>query len=250
MNNETAVWVYAIRAGDGPAPEALGVSGEPVRCVEAGGLTAVVGSVPLAEFSAEALQRNLNDFDWLANAARTHHAVVEAAAVGRPIIPVRLAVLCLDDDGVRRLLIKRGEDFRAGLALVEGRAEWGVRAYLRPPEPDAESVRPTSGADYLRQRRDTLQRGRTDLASAELAASGMFRTLCRYAVAGHNRPTTETALTGRRAHLLLNATYLVEDDETTEFLSAAQQFDDNELLTIERSGPWPPYTFVGAAGQL
>src|SRR4051794_36070272 len=69
MDSETAVWVYAVRGGEAPAPEASGVSGEPVRCVRAAGLTAVVGTVPLAEFGAEALQRNLNDFDWLADTA-------------------------------------------------------------------------------------------------------------------------------------------------------------------------------------
>ncbi|MVU77287.1 gas vesicle protein GvpFL [Nocardia sp. ET3-3] len=250
MDSDKAVWVYVVRGGSAPAPDATGVSGEPVRCVFAGDLAAVVGSVPLAEFSADALQRNLNDFDWLAAASRAHHGVVEASAADEPVIPVRLAVLCRDDDGVRRLLTERHDDFRDALALVNGRAEWGVRAYVRPPADDAAADRPISGADYLRQRRDSLRRGRSNLAAAELAASNMYRALLRHAVAGHSRPSSESSLTGRRAHLVLNATYLVDEAETAGFLSAAQQFDQSELLTIDRSGPWPPYSFVGAAGEL
>ncbi|WP_162958436.1 GvpL/GvpF family gas vesicle protein [Nocardia yunnanensis] len=250
MDNEYAQWVYAVRRGEVPPPAATGVCGETVRCIHAAGLTAVVGAVPLADFDSDALQRNLNDFDWLAAAARAHHAVVEAASAGRPVIPVRLAVLCRDDEGVRRLLIERESDFRSALDLVDGRAEWGVRAYVRPAEPDPEPARPTSGADYLRERRDSLRRHRSEREAAELAASGMYRVLCRHAVAARCRPTTETVHTGRRGPLVLNATYLVDNTEATGFLSTAEQFDENELLTIERSGPWPPYTFVGAAGDL
>ncbi|MEC3957457.1 GvpL/GvpF family gas vesicle protein [Nocardia sp. CDC153] len=250
VDTGTALWMYAIRDGNAPAPEVTGVSNEPVRCVCAGGLAAVVGSVPLRQFNSAALERNLNDFDWLADAARAHHAVIGAAAQERPVIPIRLAVLCRDEGSVRRLLIERHQDFRTALALVEGRAEWGVRAYLRPPGDNDDRPRPASGADYLRQRRDALQRNRTDLASAELAASTMFRALCRHAVAARCRPSTDSTLTGRRAHLVLNAAYLVDMSKAADFLAAAQEFDDHELLVIERSGPWPPYTFVGAAGEL
>ncbi|WP_067714188.1 GvpL/GvpF family gas vesicle protein [Nocardia yamanashiensis] len=250
MGSEHVVWVYAVQRGDDVARTPAGVGGEATRGVTAAGLTAVVGTVPVDRFGAEALQRNLNDFDWLAATADAHNAVIEAVADGRAVVPVRLAVLCGDDEGVRRLLSDRRADLDRALSLVEGRIELGVKAFQAHRGDPDRMPRATSGAEYLKLRRESLHRDRTERDAADLAAAELFRELCPYAVAARRRPVTDRALTGRDTPMLLNAAYLVEHARIGEFRGAANRLADHPLLIVEQTGPWLPYSFVAGAGDL
>ncbi|QLY34488.1 GvpL/GvpF family gas vesicle protein [Nocardia huaxiensis] len=259
----TAVWIYAVHHSADTGPIGIGenrtgvrsnravtgVSGEEVRVVEADGLAAVVGSVPLTDFAPDALQRNLNDLDWLAGTAQAHNAVIESVAAGRTVVPVRLAVLCHDDDGVRAMLAERHDDFTEALSLVEGRAEWGVKVFAHPEPAEEPGQRPASGADYLRGRRDALHRNETERDEAARAADELFQALCPYAVASRHRPLTDSSLAGRETPMLLNAAYLVDEARADEFRTALDEFTDHPLLEVEPTGPWLPYSFVGAIGD-
>ncbi|MBL1074310.1 GvpL/GvpF family gas vesicle protein [Nocardia sp. 2] len=236
----TAVWVYAVHAGADTGPIGLGenrtgirdnravagVSGEYARVVEAAGLAAVVGSVPVRDFGPDALQHNMNDLDWLAAAAQAHNAVIESVAAGRTVVPVRLAVLCRDDDEVRAMLTDRRAEFAEALDLVEGRAEWGVKVF----------VHAASDVD-------------ADEPAAARAADELFRTLSPHAVATRHRPLTDSSLAGRGTPMLLNAAFLVEDDHADQFQTAVSEFDTNPHIDVDPTGPWLPYSFVGAIGD-
>src|SRR5437868_14112724 len=123
MSEEQGVWLYAVTRDPGPAVlgELTGVSGETPRCVEAAGLTAVVGDVPLSSFGEEALHRNFEDLDWLAAVARAHDSVIVALVDRGPAIPMRLATVYHGDDRVRRLLESRAAEFARALDQVPGR---------------------------------------------------------------------------------------------------------------------------------
>ncbi|WP_067824949.1 GvpL/GvpF family gas vesicle protein [Nocardia inohanensis] len=250
MANETAVWVYAVQRGGESGRTPAGVGGEATRRVTAAGLTAVVGTVPLDRFGADALQRNLNDFEWLAATADAHNAVIEAVADGRAVIPVRLAVLCADDEGVRKLLAERRADLDRALSLVEGRIELGVKVFQAQSAAESRMPRATSGAEYLKLRRDALYRDRIEREAADVAAAELYRGLCPYSVAARRRPVTDRALTGRDTPMLLNAAYLVDHGRVGEFRTAANRLAEHPLLLVEQTGPWLPYSFVGSAGDI
>ena len=135
MTEGCAAWVYAAAAAL-PARRLAGlagVAGQPVHAVPAGGLSAAVSTVSLAEFGEEPLRRHLEDLTWLEQTARAHHHVVEAVADGGPVIPMRLATLYHDDGKVAAMLAGRHDDFAAALDRVTAKAEWGVKLYAAPP---------------------------------------------------------------------------------------------------------------------
>ena len=103
----TGRYLYAITRGvtnDDVAAAAVGLGGSDVDVVDHRGLQAVVSTVRLEEFGEEGLRRNLEDLAWLETVARGHDAVVQAVAAHGPTAPLRLATICLDDDGVRARL--------------------------------------------------------------------------------------------------------------------------------------------------
>ena len=157
---ETARYLYAISRD--LAPDALagvgGLMGEPLHVVSHRGLDAVVSDVPLAEFGELALKQNLESLSWLERVARGHDEVVHAAAAAGPVAPMRLATMCLDDDGVRARLDEWHDALHGVLDRVEGRAEWSVKVLVPPPEPAAAAASGSgSGVAYLQQKRAEQQ---------------------------------------------------------------------------------------------
>src|SRR5689334_11024045 len=97
------VWLYAVApAAEPPDTTGMsGVAGEPVRRVTDGALTAVVGSVPTADFAEEPLKDHLEDLRWLEEAARAHHQVIDTVFRGGDVVPLQFATVYHDDEAVR-----------------------------------------------------------------------------------------------------------------------------------------------------
>ncbi|MBF6357829.1 GvpL/GvpF family gas vesicle protein [Nocardia higoensis] len=255
MNGE-GVWLYAV-ADAAPVSDDLGamtgVAGEPLRQVRVGALTAVVGSVPLAVFGAEPLRRNLEDLDWLDGVARTHDAVVSALSRRAPTVPMRLATVFLDDDRVRALLEERAADFESAIMLVAGRTEWGVKGYgdrealiAAVAAGDADRAGGGSGTAYLIRRRAQLSA--QDTVEQEMAerVENIHEALVREAAAGRRQPATDPALSRTKEWMVLNGSYLVDDERSESFAAAVAALDENfPGIRLELTGPWPPYSFAG-----
>ena len=244
---DAVVYLYAVSDADAPDPDvSAGVDGAPVRRVVAGRLAAVVSAVDAVRFSEEALQRSLEDLQWLEATARAHHAVVAAAAQGGPVAPVRLATVYLDDDRVRGLLTEKEAAFASALDRVRGRVEWGVKGFAAPsaasaePEP-APGAGP--GASYLAKRlaqRNSAARGQE---AALAAAEAVHRELAGAALAERRYPPQDPRLTGRQEEMVLNAAYLVPADGAAALRDVVEAHAEG-AVRLELTGPWAPYSFA------
>ncbi|ONM47082.1 GvpL/GvpF family gas vesicle protein [Nocardia donostiensis] len=254
MTDGAGVWLYAVTSATASEPpEMTGIAGETVRTVVSDRLVAVVGSVPLAVFGAEPLRRNLEDLPWLEATARAHDAVVSAVARRGPTIPLRLATVYLDDARVRELLDERRPDFESALALVTGRTEWGVKAYgdraaltTAVAEARAASSAKGAGTAYLLRRRAQLSAQETVEHDAAVRADEIHARLVRQAAAGRRQAATDPVLSGSRDWMVLNGTYLVDDERADEFAATVGELGKEYAgIRLEITGPWPPYSFAG-----
>lgn len=251
---EPARYLYAISRGlAGPQLKGeTGLGDWPVEVVSHRGLDAVVSTVDLAEFGEEALRRNLEDLAWLERVARRHDDVVHAVARRGPAAPLRLATICLGDDGVRRRLDEWHDAMTTVLDRIDGRSEWSVKVVLpsrSAPEPTGDSGAspdsPGSGAAYLmRKKRETELRATAD-QDAAAQADRVYDALGRASVAGRRLPPQDPRLSGHQGTMTLNAAFLVDDDASTAFTeavaAASSELPDSALQV---AGPWPPYSFA------
>ena len=256
MTVDAGVWAYAVirgeRAGDRTAG-LRGVADEPVRVVAEDDLAAAVGTVGLDEFGQDSLRRNLEDLDWLAEKARAHDAVITSIARFGPVIPMRLATLYLDDGRVRRLLSDKHDDFDVVLRRLSGRKELGVKAYADPKGLMAKDSRVTdniggtrSGTAYLLRRRQELVSQEEAYRLAAEEAERIHAALMSCAVAGKRKPPPDSSLSGRNAWIVLNGTYLVDEGADDLFRETVAALDRSTTrITLEITGPWPPYSFAG-----
>ena len=246
---ESARYLYAIsRALDEDALAGVrGIRGAALSVVRHHGLDAVVGDVPLEEFGEDGLREHLESLPWLEEVARGHDDVVRAVAEHGPTAPLRLATICLDDDGVRRRLEESHEALASVLDRVEGRAEWSVKL-VAPSEGAAAAPHedpPTSGAEFLRRKKARSDQREQQHLSATGVAEEVHRELAAVAVASRVLPPQDPQLTGIAGTMVLNGAYLVDvtagDDFTVRFRELAAA---HPSLQAESAGPWPPYSFA------
>jgi hypothetical protein len=257
MSEITGWWVYAVRnPGSARDLDGLkGVAGGAVSTVENAGLAAVVSEVDLADFGEEPLRRNLEDLTWLENVARAHHAVIAAAGAHSSLVPMRLATVYRQRAGVTALLAAHKAEFAASIDLVTGRTEWGVKAF--PAEQAAEASKdvagesqpaPTSGAAYLQRRRAQLTDAEQASTKSADLAERVHSELSGLAQAADLHQPQDPQLSGTSSRMIMNATYLVDDEQSSAFRAAIEQASAQyPALRLELTGPWPPYSFATAA---
>jgi hypothetical protein len=270
MPGPSAVWVYAVTEGACPAglDEIEGVGGGRVHTVAAGGLTAIAGNVPLAEFGEAALRRNLEDLAWLEATARAHHRVIEAVAGEQPVVPMRLATVYRDDAGAAVALAERAGDLRVALDRIRGHKEWGIKVYSARPQRVPGASRPGfgqargtgrgtghaaadqlaagSGAAYLARRRRELSAHESARRDAVDSAEQIHARLARLADQSRLHPPQSPQLADGAAQMILNAAYLLADDRDADFAAAVSDIvARHPAVRLAVTGPWPPYSFAG-----
>ncbi|MBI0298566.1 GvpL/GvpF family gas vesicle protein [Streptomyces sp. PRKS01-29] len=261
-------YAYAVVRDTG-APEAAldaltalegvtGVAGESVYAVRHLGLAALAGVVPAEDFDEGPLRERLEDMAWLEKMARAHQRVVDTAGAESCVIPVRLATVCHGDEGLRRMLATGRERFAAALDRLEGRVEWGVKAYATQPaaeEPPAagaadaastpNSPGTMSGRDYLRRRKAQRQAAERRWGDTEEGARLAHDTLSGLAEQSRLHPPQDPRLSGISDRNVLNAAYLVRREDSAGFAERVGELAGRTpALRVELTGPWAPYSFT------
>ncbi|MFE2182412.1 GvpL/GvpF family gas vesicle protein [Streptomyces sp. NPDC059455] len=263
-------YAYAVVRDTG-APEAAldalaalegvtGVADEPVYAVRHLGLAVLAGAVPAEDYDEASLRKRLEDMAWLEKMARAHQRVVDTAGAESCVIPVRLATVCHGDEGLRRMLATGRERFASALDRLEGRVEWGVKAYATRPaaeEPPAgtadaadapstpNSPGAMSGRDYLRRRKAQRQAAERRWGDTEEGARLVHDTLSGLAEQSRLHPPQDPRLSGISDRNVLNAAYLVRREDSADFAERVGELAGRTpALRVELTGPWAPYSFT------
>jgi hypothetical protein len=252
-----ALWAYCVTRADasvGELPPAVDPE-HPVERVVRGDLALYVSRVPLAEFGAEPLRVNLNDFAWLERVARAHEAVLEHALQAATIVPLRLCTMYADAERARAMLAERAPELDASLAALDGREEWSVKLLVDPEAlmraaGDRAAAGPgdaDSGAAYLLQRR----KEREDRAAAEQLAAGIaddvHARLQDWADDAVLSAPQDRELSGHDGDMLLNGAYLIERSRVEGMRELVAELSEQHRGVGARllfSGPFPPYNFA------
>jgi hypothetical protein len=264
--SERALYAYCVIPA-GERPPLAGLSGvDPASGVELlthDPLSALVSSVSLEEFGAEALKRNLEDLSWLERTARAHDAVIERALAGEAVVPMRLCTIFTDEAHVHEMLERERDVLLQALGRLRHHAEWGVkvladRAALEnaareraqaPVAVNAEAGAP--GHAYLaRKKLERSLREQAD-AFAEGAIEDIHTRLAEQATTTTLLPPQNPDLSRRSGEMVLNAAYLVHRERARAFTALAEDLREQgrELgLELELTGPWAPYNFVTGRG--
>jgi hypothetical protein len=244
---EDVLYLYAIsRESHNPAVEiaAEGIDGEAkVESVPCEGYLCWVSRVNRQEF-ADNLADRMNDLDWLALAGLRHQRAVSVISQQGEALPARFGTVFLSEATMAAHLRGRKATLQRAFELVASADEWGIKVFgtRRPRIAVAADAGQTSGLEYLKSKAETLQPKRSRVLDPEVQS--FAKQLSEFSVASSPGGKASQGQPG----LLWHGSFLVrrKDRPKLEALLSkfAKQWD--ERRRIECSGPWPPYSFVGA----
>jgi hypothetical protein len=260
------LYVYCVGDGAGLAPlfdtelpEAI-EEGAGLEPIEAAGLAAVVSAVPLGVYGEGALSERLSDAAWTATRALRHERVAEHFARRAAVVPLRFGAIYLRRAGVAQMLEGRAAQFRAVLARLEGREEWGLNVYVvraslreevtrvsaRLREMAERADASTPGQAYLLRKKIEGLRDEEARAETRRVAREVEETLAA-ACDGAARLRVLKDEATEQGELAARLAFLVPSEGFDAFRAAAERLADRYTplgFRFELTGPWPAYNFA------
>jgi hypothetical protein len=257
-----ATYLYAVLARASAPPSGGAPAGPPrigsLRWLVLGkGLWLAAADAPRTRYDAPAVEKGLKDLEWVSACAVAHERVIEHVSTLGTTVPMKLFTLFSSDARAMAELGRSRARLRAVLKRIEGRREWGVRvsvdeasARVRARDRAQQAAEGLSaGARFLTRKSQEHREVRGILDAGRAAADEVFEAATPHADQHRRRPPAE-APPGLR--LLLDAAFLVREGRTPAFQDAVRR--ESERLApsgyrVVLTGPWPPYNFVGTAGE-
>jgi hypothetical protein len=277
-NAANVTYVYCVvRAARRPAVagqlEPLPGAGAPRVVLLAAKTWLIVADVPTRAFGQDALNKRLQDVDWMSRCGVAHQAVIEAFLGSDAVVPMTLFTIFANDARALAEVKKDAARLEASLDRVAGHVEWVVRV-LRG---DAAAVAaagtdggtaaagagssatrardagasPRSGREFLQAKVNQRQAARRAAEEMSAAVRALFTALSDVAdeVSDRTEALTASAL-GSSA--LLDAACLVGRREEPRFEQAARRMAQplaDRGFRVSVTGPWPCYSFVESASR-
>jgi hypothetical protein len=244
---DEVIYLYALTPAPAMPMEAMGVAGAPVQAIPHGTVVGYISRVGVDEFGAKALHGNLNDLDWLERTARSHDAVVARLSASTLTVPVRLATVFRDLAQFHDMLELEQDKIHTLFDHLRGHHEWGVKGFVQPvtnsDEVADETTQNRPGTAYLQRRSAAMSAQQATVTSAREQAERVHAALADIAAASRLRPAHDRRLARRSERMILNASYLVSDERSTSFTDTVHALS-NQVLDLELTGPWAPYSFT------
>ncbi len=224
---------------------------------DCGRVAAVLSRVSPSEFCGPAGEKNLQDLACVAPRACRHVAVLEQVMRLGAVLPARFGTLFSSTASLESFVRQHEAAIGRFLERVGGQEEWAVKGFLdqtraeaewlarrRAEEPGAPGLPP--GAAYLlEQSRHIQAREALDDQLAEMCSDLLedFNLLASEIV---ERPILAHERPDAAREMVLNWALLLPAAAAADFRRRIERAngEQNRIgLTLEVSGPWPPYSF-------
>src|SRR5260370_10668531 len=202
-NPTNALYLYGVSAKSRLRKlRSAGVDGvHPVQAVTCGDFHCWVSSVDAVAFS-DAINRNMENLDWLALHRVRHQQVVGEIAAKSAVIPARFGTVFSSEEALLSNVTARKRVLKKVLAKVNAADEWGVKVFAEPQPAPPAMTEAKSGKDYLQQKAARMKK-RPERSDEELTK--LARSLAK--VAKGAAPTGKVS--GAQNDLLWQATFLL-----------------------------------------
>lgn len=249
----TVVHAYGVVPGGTPvAVPDTGIGAAGVALLDAGPVAAVFSRLPASDFGEAAWREHAEDPKWLAEVATQHQDVLGQLIEDTDVLPLRLPAMYRDEVHLHQMLESESTLFQAALGAIHDHVEWGVQLLLTGEPEAAAPSRPSSGRDYLMQRANAAANRERDRGRRQTLVEDAYAALADGARQSVVNQPQDPALRGRHEPMLLNSAHLVCRRHKDIFFMTVAEVAARlgpEGITVEVSGPWPPYNFVALGDE-
>ena len=262
---EYLVYLYCITK-DKPSScnfEDLGIKTYPIYFQ---GTYGIISKVSPDDFSEDSLKKNLTDMGWVEKNIRLHEKVIEEIMKGQAVLPLKFGTVFESEANVEKLLKVNNIEFKAVLANLDGKEEWGLKIYCnsgyfkdalsaeneRIAEIDKEITAAGKGkAFFLKKKKDEIVKDTINEKISEYTKD-CFERLKIAAVESKINNILPKEVTEKQEDMVLNAAFLINSKRIKDLenvLSYLKTKYADKGLIFDCTGPWPPYNFCSAVKQ-
>lgn len=228
-------------------------------------IEAVVSRVSLEKFGSEEIRKKAKeDLQWIKAKGLAHADIVGKALVGTDgrLIPMKFGTIFKTRKALDEKLKHHHKEFTETLKGLEGKEEWGVKAYLRrepilkrlkEEDPDLVHRRkklatffPQGRAYFIEKEIEEYTEGKLQEAIRKYKTIFLAQ-LAKLALAAKENKPLEKEFTGRKEPMILNLALLLPKKNIENFkkeVRILRKKFGGQGFSFQHSGPWPPYNFV------
>ena len=233
-------------------------NGSSIFSVSCGELSAIVSEMSDPAFSPFQIRSSMRDNEWLKEKVRSHAGVLAEAKQTMTIVPLRFGTVFSTEPEIRDFVLNSESKLIDALSRLKDKSEFGVRVGCDMARLEAMCYSSSRDFDIaLSQVSSSVAEFVRDTISSDEPQLGVEAMMANFAARIHGALTDISAYAIHKSgdmnspfeesDVVLNATYLVTivneknfkariADLATEFAACG--------ISIEVSGPWPPYHFV------
>jgi hypothetical protein len=240
----------------------------------------IVADVPMKAFGQDALNKRLQDVDWMSRCGVAHQAVIESFLGSDAVVPMTLFTIFANDERAVAEAKKDARRLDASLDRVAGRVEWVVRVLRGDASASAAAgpagagttdagaaalaadaagaaaaagtpaagAGPRSGREFLQAKVNQRQAARRAAEETSEAVRALMTALSDVADEVSDR-TEALAASALGSTALLDAAFLVARTAEPRFEKEARRMAQplaDRGFRVSVTGPWPCYSFVSA----
>ena len=263
-NGETALYLFCFARCDAVRGlQATAVDGHrPVVTIRhAPDLWAVVSEVAREDFCGPAAELHPQQLAWVAPRAVRHEAVIEEVMAYSPVLPLPFGTLFSSAEALTQFVDRHRETIALFLQRVANHGEWSVKGWLDRKqalqgltstrliaEQNRLSALPPGTRHFAEQRiARYIERGLSIWLdeTCRTVASG----LASYASDFRECALSPHAHSESGAEEVLNWAFLLSESAIASFQERVRRANldyRTQGLSLQLSGPWPPFRFVPA----
>ncbi|MGA3052729.1 MAG: GvpL/GvpF family gas vesicle protein [Candidatus Korobacteraceae bacterium] len=263
-SGETALYLFCFARCDAVRGlQATAVDGHrPVLTIRhSSDLWAVVSEVAREDFCGPAAEVHLQQLAWVAPRAVRHEAVIEEVMAYSPVLPLPFGTLFSSPEALSKFVDQHRETIAQFLQRVADHGEWSVKGCLDRKQAlqGLTSIRLTAEQNRL----SALPPGTRHFAEQHICRDierGLSLWLDETSrtvasdLTGYASDFRECGLSPRAhpesgAEEVLNWAFLLPESAIAAFQERVQRANQDYRprgLTLQLSGPWPPFRFVPA----
>ncbi len=269
MDNDTGLYIYCLINERGriettdteEIPESVkndqphfmfgnvGVRNQPAYKIRYKDLSAVISN-----FSLKQLKATIDD-------VVAHQKVVETIRkeIERNVLPIRFGTILRNRQELTNLLSRSYDEYKSKLIKFNGKDEFGIKILITDTTKEKLKDLVESESEQIKKIKDNISSLSPNKSGSEYllklslkdaVKNEIFKKIERLALGIHKQFTDlsseATLLKADTEHIILNAAYLLSQNDSTnfesKFMELKKEYGSTGLI-FHISGPWAPYSF-------
>ncbi|PQB07509.1 hypothetical protein BST83_10310 [Polaribacter filamentus] len=206
-------------------------------------------------------ENNFLDIKWLETNSRKHMGVIIAAMEFGAVIPFKFGTIFNSKTSLKKFITDYSDSLVKNFKYIKEKEEYAVKIYcdrkvllgrMGELSKEIESLDKTIAASspgkayLLKSKKTALLEDEMDKICSEYGQK-YYNEFSHMSVSSNTANLLMKESSGRTDTMILNATFLVSNRSSDDFIKKANDFANEDIhigFCVETTGPWPPFNFI------